>query len=162
MRPPLFDLMARIVRASTAESLLAYRTDFWLHDQFTLLYGTRAGDEFVWIVRDAGTELFRLYQGSDPLAVSYWLGPDYPRNRAYHLVCTDSNGYGTATPITAEQAVELAGQPQRGPLTLTPREHQLLEHLKNALRAAGYSQSADVRRAKEFVDHLEFTGARAA
>lgn len=152
-------MMARIVRANTAASLLAYRTDFWLHDQFTLLYATRPGDEFVWVLRDAGTELFRLYQGSDPLLVTHWLTPDYPRNRAYHVVCTDTNGFGTVVPITAERAKELAGLPQRGPLSLTPREQVLLRHLKNALRAAEHMPCAAVRAARAFVAHLEFDGA---
>jgi hypothetical protein len=154
--------MARIVRANTAESLLAYRTDFWLHDQFTLLYATRPGDEFIWILRDAGTELSRLYQGGDPVLVTHWLAPNYPRNRASHVVCTDANGFGTVVPITAERAKELAGLPQRGPLTLTPRELLLLRHLKNALSAAEYTQSAAVRAARAFVEHLEFSGDGAA
>lgn len=160
MRPPIFDLMVRIARAST-HALRAYRTDLWLHDQYTLLYGTSRGDEFIWILRDAGTELFRLYQGSDPIAVSYWLSPEHHHNRAYHVVCTDAGGYGTVEPITRERAVELASLPQRGPITLTPRERQMLSHLKNALSAAGYTQNAGVRSAQAFVDQVEFTGARA-
>lgn len=87
LRPTLFDLMSRIVRAN-ANVLLAYRTDFWLHDQYALLYQTKPGDEYVWIMRDHGTELFRLYQGNDAVAVSYWLEPDQHHNRAYHVVCT--------------------------------------------------------------------------
>lgn len=157
MRPPLFAMMARIVRAST-DALRAYRADFWLHDQYTLLYATRPGDEFVWIVRDAGTELFRLYQGDSSVAVSYWLSPEHSCNRAYHVVCADTPGFGTVTPVTRERAVELARLPQRGPLRLTPREYQLVRHLTDLLRATGNAYDARVRRAQAFVDQLEFTG----
>ena len=161
MRASIFDLMVRIARASR-DTLRAYRTDLWLHDQYRLAYDSRPGDEFIWILRDAGTELFRLYQGDDPVAVAYWLSPAHRHNRAYHVICTDAGGYGTLQPITAERAVELASMPQRGPLALTPRERQLLGHLKTALRSIGYTQNADLRRAEELVDQLEFTIPRAA
>jgi hypothetical protein len=156
LRPTLFDLMSRIVRAH-ANVLLAYQTDFWLHDQYALLYQTRPGDEYVWILRDHGTELFRLYQGTDAVAVSYWLGADQPHNRAYHVVCMDERGYGTVQPLTRERAIELASLPQRGPLTLTAREQVLLDHLKSALRCVGYSHHHELRRAAAFVERLEFT-----
>jgi hypothetical protein len=50
MRPPLFDLIARIVRASTAESLLAYRTDFWLRSIYPSLrqFGSTEGRRAAW------------------------------------------------------------------------------------------------------------------
>lgn len=161
MRASIFDLMVRVARSSS-DTLRAYRTDLWLHDQYRLVYDSRAGDEFIWILRDAGTELFRLYQGDDPVAVEYWLSPTHRHNKAYHVVCTDAGGYGTLKRITAERAVELASMPQRGPLALTPRERQLLSHLKSALRTIGYTHNADLRHAQEFVDQLEFTTPRAA
>jgi hypothetical protein len=161
MRPSIFDLMVRVARSSS-DTLQAYRTDLWLHDQYRLVYDSSRGDEFIWILRDAGTELFRLYQGDDPGAVDYWLSPTHRHNRAYHVVCTDAGGCGTLTPITAERAVELASLPQRGPLALTPRERQLLDHLKSVVRSIGYADNADLRRAQELVDRLEFTTPRAA
>lgn len=160
LRPTLFNLMSRIVRAH-AHVLLAYRTDFWLHDQYALLYKTRPGDEYVWILRDHGTQLFQLYQGNDAIGVSYWLSADQPHNRAYHVVCMDERGYGTVQPLTRERAIELASLPQRGPLALTAREQVLLDHLKSALRCVGYSQRHEVRRATALVERLEFTAGHA-
>src|SRR4051794_14008968 len=115
LRPTLFDLMSRIVRAH-ADVLQAYRTDFWLHDQYALEYHTRPGDEYIWILRDHGTELFRLYQGSDPIAVAYWLTPEHLHNRAYHVTCTADPCRGTVKPVTRDEAIALASLPQRAPL----------------------------------------------
>jgi hypothetical protein len=139
--------------------LFAYRTDFWLIDQHAIRYATSPGDEFIWIVRDAGTELFRLYQGEPSAAVSYWLSPTHTCNRACHVVCTDMARFGTVTPVTRERAVDLANLPQRGPLKLTPREHHLVTHLKNVLRAAGDAHDSRVLRAQAYIDRIECTGA---
>jgi hypothetical protein len=154
-RDTLFQNLVRIARRNAA-CLQAYRVDLWVHDQYTLQYSTSRGDEYVWILREHGTELFRLYQGAEPITVEFWLKPEYRLSRAYHVVCTGDGGYGTVDSITHERAVQLAREPQRGPLKLTPRERELTEHLRKVIACAGYPQIGSVLRAQEFIDRLDF------
>lgn len=154
-RETLFQALVRIARAN-AGCLQAYRTDLWVHDQYTLQYNTSRGDEYIWILREHGTELFRLYQGAEATTVKFWLKPEYRHSRAYHVVCTEDGGCGTVEHITRERAVHLACEPQRAPLKLTGRERKLTEHLRKVIACAGYPQHGNVIRAQAFVDQLDF------
>jgi hypothetical protein len=153
-RDSLFKKLVRIARANTA-CLQAYKADLWLHDQYVIQYLTAPGDEYVWILREHGTQLFRLYQGSEPVPVEFWLNPEYRHSRAYHVVCTDV-GFGTVEAISHEHAIRLAHEPQRGALKLSPRERRLTEHLREVIACAGDVAHSKVRLALLFVDEIEF------
>lgn len=71
---PLLPQMAAAFEAQP-DLLRAYRSDFSDHDPRALARYP-ASTEFLWVVRDAGTNIMALGYGIDPAYMLYWLDDD--------------------------------------------------------------------------------------
>lgn len=101
------------IATSKPELLVAYADDLHKHDAGALALSV-AGERFVWLLRNHGTELFRLNAGRDPVWLTYWLdtksiGPSVATYRAYLVTVTGDGGLtGTVSPITHADASRYA------------------------------------------------------
>lgn len=107
-RESLFTQMLLKV-AEYPELLRHHHRDLLVHDR-RVLYDAMPGEEYVWLIRDMGTELAKV---GDPLqAVTYWIPrhPAYVQTRVFLLKVTGSLNnvaYGTIEPISYARAYEL-------------------------------------------------------
>ena len=121
----IYEQLARIAERNP-HLLVAYKADLHEHDKRTLAKAER-GTEFIWILRDHGTELFEMHRGSNPVWVTYWIdqkmhGNIGPQKRlCYHIFVTADGGVeGTVRPITVERARLLAHEPPAKPKDFNP------------------------------------------
>lgn len=105
--PTVYEILCAIAEAHP-ESLVAYGTDLHKCDR-ELLERSKAGEEYVWILRKHGTELFPIRAAHEPVSVTYWLQPGV---FAFHVrIAKDSGAAGTAVEISHEEATRLAHLP---------------------------------------------------
>jgi hypothetical protein len=90
------------------DRLVAYSEDLHKIDR-SILEQAEDGQEYIWLLRKHGTELFPLRRAHDAVSVTFWLQDGV---LAYHLRATAAGGAsGTAKPITHVQATALAALP---------------------------------------------------
>jgi hypothetical protein len=105
--PTLYETLCAIAE-SFPDRLVAYSDDLHKIDR-SILEESEAGQEFVWLLRRHGTELFPLRRARDPESVTFWLQDGV---LAYHLrVSSAAGASGTAKPVTHAQASALAALP---------------------------------------------------
>ena len=91
--------------------LRGYETDLTTHDRMTLL-GAVEGAQYVWLLREHGTELFPIASGLNPVWATYWLDAgDSARvpTLAFHV--TVGAGDREVMAISPERARRLASVP---------------------------------------------------
>ncbi|ARJ65977.1 hypothetical protein WV31_10090 [Magnetospirillum sp. ME-1] len=90
------------------DRLVAYGTDLHRCDK-EILERTASGDEYVWLLRRHGTELFPLRAAYDPVGVTFWLQEAV---LAYHIrITADRGAAGTVRSIGHSEARHLAHLP---------------------------------------------------
>lgn len=105
--PSLYEQLCAIAE-SHPDRLVAYSDDLHKIDR-SILETAEAGQEYVWLLRRHGTELFPLRRAHDAVSVTFWLQDGV---LAYHLRATAAVGAtGTAKPVTHAQAAALAALP---------------------------------------------------
>lgn len=105
--PTLYEQLQAIAEAHP-DRLVAYSDDLHVIDR-SILAEAEAGQEFVWLLRRHGTELFPLRRAREPESVTFWLQDGV---LAYHLLASAAAGAsGSTKPITHAQAAALAALP---------------------------------------------------
>lgn len=131
------------IAASEPELLVSYADDLNKHDANALALSVK-GERFVWLLRDHGTELFRLNIGRDPVFVTFWIdqkrqGPSAAKHRAYLVTVTSDGGLtGTVSPITHEEATRYACEPANkaaNPVTIETGSSGCMVLIEPPLRA---------------------------
>lgn len=109
----IYETLARIAAEKAPLGYLAgYAADLHKHDRATL--DTAApGQQYVWLLRDRGTELFPVASGLNPAWLTYWLKPG-SHGRATpplaYLVTVGANERAVRS-ITHDAAERLAHKP---------------------------------------------------
>lgn len=110
----IYERLEAIATEKTAEGYLrAYRADLTKYDLLEL-ERSKAGDRFIWILRDCGTELFAIASGKDAVWATYWLGrgnSSTPSLPYLVTVTADGGASGSVVPTDDESAIELANIP---------------------------------------------------
>jgi hypothetical protein len=112
---PIIDRLARIAGFFATDGYLkAYSDDLFVHDRRSL-ERSKAGDRFVWALREAGTQLFPIAAGMDSIWLTFWL--DQGNMRAVPTKCyvvrvlADGGADGKVTAISDDTARKLASLP---------------------------------------------------
>ena len=111
----VYEQLQQIVAAKHASGYLNhYPNDLYVHDR-RQLGASVAGDEFVWVLREMGTELFHVAKGHSHNWVTYWLTKGICTripHLCFHIRVTSNGGEtGTVRSITYDRATKLAHTP---------------------------------------------------
>lgn len=93
--------------------LAHFKADLHQHDRYQL-DGSKAGQRYLWILRECGTALFPVAIGHDPVWATYWLHQgnqsDVPSLAYLVSVSGDGAVAGEVKPVTYTQAINLANE----------------------------------------------------
>ena len=96
------------------EMVKAYIADITEHD-LNVCLSMKAGDRWLWMLRDCGTVMFPIAQGQLPGWATYWLDERQGHGQTivpFLITVTKDQGLdGTVRPITHERAIKLANEP---------------------------------------------------
>jgi hypothetical protein len=111
----VIDQLTAIAAGKFADGYLrAYANDLHVIDRDTL-EKSKAGDRFVWALRDCGTQLFQVASGHDSIWLTYWLDQgdvrDTPTLCWSVVVGGDSGASGDVHLISRDRARALASIP---------------------------------------------------
>jgi hypothetical protein len=112
----VYPTLASIADSNAAGGYLrGYSADLHEHDKRTLAE-SKAGDRFVWALRDHGTELFAIAAGRDAVWLTYWLdgggcSAALPALCFLVEVLADGGASGKVSPISHDKARKLAAIP---------------------------------------------------
>lgn len=102
--PCLYSQLAAIAR-NNPQLLVSYQDDLHSIDR-RALEKAKAGDEYVWLLRRLGTELFPIRKGFEPISVVHWLSEDV---LAFRLTAeADGGAEGRVVLIDEKEARRLA------------------------------------------------------
>jgi hypothetical protein len=111
----VYESLALIAESNTPKGYLAhYKNDLHVIDKDTLAK-TEAGQQYIWILRECGTQLFPVAAGHDSLWATYWLDNGNRRDTpslCYLITVTSTSARdGTVAPISYDRTRRLAALP---------------------------------------------------
>jgi hypothetical protein len=111
MTMDIYETLARIAAEKAPLGYLAgYANDLHKHDKATLESAT-LGQQYVWLLRECGTQLFPVAGGLNPVWLTYWLEHYAPNIPPLAYLVTVRGHNSTVRPITHEAAERFAREP---------------------------------------------------
>jgi hypothetical protein len=98
--------------AENPSLLVSYKTDLTKHDLDTLEH-SKAGERYIWVLRERGTQMHPLERGEDPHFVTYHIKNS--REAQYYLITCAGTNLGDVVRISVEEAERLVKLPAKGP-----------------------------------------------